>query len=76
MSRAQTRARRRAARLVELRAELASVRDRPEELWAMFARVAGSRMRAWPLAGLTPEDRPLSDDELAMLLEAVRRAMG
>jgi hypothetical protein len=76
MSRCATRARRRRARYEELRAELASVRNDPEAMFAMFKRVAGSNQRACLLIGLTPKDRRLDDDELAMLLKAVVSALG
>ncbi len=58
----------RLAKLEELRAELADVREDPVRFWAMLVRVAASKKASvWDLPDLAPEESPFTNDELAMV---------
>jgi hypothetical protein len=71
MSRSRTRSRKRRARQVDARAEFARKRDDPVALSALVSRMAESDECVWPIARSAAGDRPLDDDEKAMIAQIV-----
>lgn len=71
MSRKQSRARKRRARIEELRVEFVRARDDPEAFPALLDRLAASDTPVWAVAQAAAAGRPLNDDERAMIAQAV-----
>lgn len=71
MSRGRTRARRSRARLQEVCTEFEQKRQDPEAFAALLGRLAESNYRVWAVARLASRQKPLDDEESAMIAQAV-----
>jgi hypothetical protein len=70
MSRSRTRARNRRSRLEGIRAEFEQERKDPGALADLLRRVAASDLCVWAIARPS-DDKPLDDDERAMIAQTV-----
>jgi hypothetical protein len=71
MPRSRTRARNRRARLEKVRAEFEENRQDPGALAAWLRRRAESDLCVWAIARLAAGDKPLDEDERAMIAQSV-----
>jgi hypothetical protein len=71
MSRAQTRARRRRARIEQAGLEFNRSRNNPAALAALLTYLSDTDQPIWPIAEVASRVKPLDDDERAMVAQAV-----
>lgn len=71
MSRSRTRARNRRALLEEAGAVFEAARELPEAFAELLHRLAESNLRVWGVAEAAARQKPLDDDERAMIAQAV-----
>ena len=71
MSQRRTRARKRRARIAKARAEFEEKRQNPEALANLLRQVAESDLCVWTIARPAAGDKPLDEDERAMIAQIV-----
>lgn len=71
MSRGRSRARRRLARIEKARTEFAEARSNPEAFVLLLRRIADSDLSVWSIARSASREKPLDDDEVAMICQIV-----
>lgn len=71
MPRGLTRARRRRAQLEKVRAEFQEARSNAEVFEQLLRRLADSDLRVWEIAQSAAAEKPLDDEEAAMIAQIV-----
>ncbi len=71
MSRGRTRARRRRAHIEKVRAEFEQTRSNPEAFEQLLRRLADSDLSVWAIARSAAAEKPLDDEEAAIIAQIV-----
>ncbi len=71
MPRGRTRARQRRARIEKVRSEFQEARSNPKAFEQLLRQLADSDLRVWEIAQSAAAEKPLDDEEAAMIAQIV-----